>query len=298
MWSEAGRRLVFPAVTGAWEAAFALTGLFARPRAARISPTGNDRMLVIAPHPDDETLGCGGTIAGHARAGDRVEALIVTDGGGSRAGGHGREEMRRLRAREAGAAIAHLTPLPPILLGLPEGDWAADDLHPLLRAEFERVRPGIVYAPSVVDFHPDHLRTAAATARALSALAVPPRAVRVYEVQVPLTPILVNALSDIRATLGAKRRALSEYRTQAGSLGASVREGRYLRRLYGAPGAVEVFWEMTPAAYCRMVEGGHATTGTFRGLRPRPFGDGLAWVVGLSERRRLAGLASGGAGQA
>ena len=39
-----------------------------------------NRVLVVAVHPDDEVLGCGGTIAWHDDAGDQVQVLIVADG--------------------------------------------------------------------------------------------------------------------------------------------------------------------------------------------------------------------------
>ena len=38
------------------------------------------RMTVIAPHPDDEVIGAGGTLALHARQGDRVHVLVAFDG--------------------------------------------------------------------------------------------------------------------------------------------------------------------------------------------------------------------------
>ena len=41
-------------------------------------------ILVIAAHPDDEVLGCGGAIARHADAGDSVQVLIVAEGATSR----------------------------------------------------------------------------------------------------------------------------------------------------------------------------------------------------------------------
>jgi len=41
-------------------------------------------VLVVAAHPDDENLGCGGTIARHADAGDQVQVLIVAEGATSR----------------------------------------------------------------------------------------------------------------------------------------------------------------------------------------------------------------------
>ncbi|MEO5803562.1 MAG: PIG-L family deacetylase, partial [Verrucomicrobiota bacterium] len=41
-------------------------------------------VLVIAAHPDDEVLGCGGTIAAHSRAGDQVHVVIMAEGMTSR----------------------------------------------------------------------------------------------------------------------------------------------------------------------------------------------------------------------
>ena len=40
----------------------------------------SNSVLVVAAHPDDEVLGCGGTIARHARNGDHVQVLIVAEG--------------------------------------------------------------------------------------------------------------------------------------------------------------------------------------------------------------------------
>ena len=51
--------------------------------------SNNKKVLVIAAHPDDEVLGCGGTIALHARAGDRVTAVIVCEGESLRYGKKG-----------------------------------------------------------------------------------------------------------------------------------------------------------------------------------------------------------------
>ena len=54
-----------------------------------------NRVLVVAAHPDDEVLGCGGTIARHADAGDLVQVLIVAEGATSRL-----QERDRLQAGE------------------------------------------------------------------------------------------------------------------------------------------------------------------------------------------------------
>lgn len=39
-----------------------------------------ERVLVIAPHPDDEIIGCGGTMAQHVEKGDRIFVIYVTSG--------------------------------------------------------------------------------------------------------------------------------------------------------------------------------------------------------------------------
>ena len=54
-----------------------------------------NRVFVVAAHPDDEVLGCGGTIACHADAGDQVQVLIVAEGATSR-----QQQRDRIQAGE------------------------------------------------------------------------------------------------------------------------------------------------------------------------------------------------------
>lgn len=287
------RRVLFPAAETVWAGAFALAGRVLRPRAAPGTPTGTDRVLVIAPHPDDETLGCGGTIARHSAAGDTVCVLVVTDGGSSRAGGYRRAAIRALRAAEAGAAIAHLQPSEIVLWGLPESRWTPADFQARLTALLARFRPTLIYTTSCVDFHPEHRRVALGLAKTL-ATAPPPdlRALRLYELQVPLTPILTNVVMDIGPVRAIKECALAEYTTQRASFGWRPRQARYTRLLYRLAGPPEVFWELAPGAFARLMRGYPAARPLFRSLRLRPFSDGAAWLAGLAARRRLKRLAA------
>jgi LmbE family N-acetylglucosaminyl deacetylase len=277
-----------------WELGFLLAGLLFHPKVTLSRPSGSERVLVVAPHPDDETLGCGGTIAQHLEAGDQVCVLVVTDGGGSRAGGLGRDEIRRLRATETARAARSLGPVDLVQLGLPEGRWAPGDLLEHLVALLRSHAPQLVYAPSCIDFHPEHVKVARVLADALRSLegSVRPK-IRIYELQVPLTPILANIAVEVGGAAAKKKaRALSDYRTQQGSLGHVPRQSRYLRRLYRSRHPLEVFWELDPESYCRLMECG-STTAKYRGMRLRPLSDGLAWSAGAEERRRMKQLALG-----
>ncbi|MGE3077146.1 MAG: PIG-L deacetylase family protein [Dehalococcoidia bacterium] len=68
--------------------------------------------LIVAPHQDDETLGCGGSIARKVQAGARVSVLFLTDGGGSHAHLMPRDRLCELRRAEAVEACE--------ALGIPE----------------------------------------------------------------------------------------------------------------------------------------------------------------------------------
>lgn len=76
------------------------------------------RVLVVAAHPDDEILGMGGTIARHARAGDEVTVLWVTDGSSTQY--TGRPEVVELKYGEAEAALRVLGARDWIRGGLPD----------------------------------------------------------------------------------------------------------------------------------------------------------------------------------
>ena len=59
-----------------------------------------NRILVLAPHPDDESIGCGGTLCRHVQQGDEVHVVFLTSG---EKGGHGRSEAATIQVREAEA---------------------------------------------------------------------------------------------------------------------------------------------------------------------------------------------------
>ena len=114
-------------------------------------------VLVIAPHPDDEAIGCGGAICLHQERGDRVTAVFLTSGElGLK---HlSRDEAWRVREGEAETAAEVLGIAALVFLRLPDWDMdeAVDDAAMALRPVLERDPPDMVYLPHPGEWHPDH----------------------------------------------------------------------------------------------------------------------------------------------
>ena len=279
----------------AWRFAFAAAGRILQTRACPPVEVGGRRVLVVAPHPDDETLGCAGAIRRHAGEGDPVTLAFITDGSRSRAGGHSADEMRSLRQAEAEHAAELLGALRLEWFGLPEGEWTFEQLKdPLLRM-LERTGPDVIYAPSRIDFHPEHLRVASGLACALSraGLVTSSCVTRVIQLQVPLTPVLTNRIVDCSGISAEIVAAASVYRSQAANIGRALRMRRYTAGLYGLREFGEEYWQMPVADYCRLHDGPpqHWHTECFRGIRFRSFSDPLAYCAGIRERRHLRRMA-------
>ena len=173
------------------------------------------RVLLLAPHADDDVLGAGGTCALHAAQGDPVHVIVAYDGvEGDPERRHDPAELRRVRQREARAGGAHLGLTHYEFLGYPEGHLPGpDELLAASRKLAERVRAlavDTVYAPWVGEQHLDHHVLARATRLAL-ALAGFRGAAWGYEVWTPLVPTLVV---DITAVFEQKRAALAEHGSQ------------------------------------------------------------------------------------
>lgn len=187
---------------------------------AMVWQPGAEKILVLAPHMDDETIGCGGTLALHAQRGAQITVVFLTDGrhGSSEVNvlyGEERERKQRelieLRTAEARAALQRLGVNRMVCLDAEDGaldqcDWAAEKLRDVLLKQ----QPDIVYLPFYLEEHPDHR---AASRVLLDAVAGTPLQFQCigYEVWTPLFP---NCLVRIDSTIETKKQALQEYRSQ------------------------------------------------------------------------------------
>ncbi|GAA3619430.1 PIG-L family deacetylase [Kineosporia mesophila] len=117
-------------------------------------------VTVIAPHPDDESLGAGGLLHRLTTAGCTPTVVIVTDGAAGYPGADPaqRHDLARTRRRETWAAIRELCQkgAQPIFLDIPDGEAAAHEDE--LTDRFTDLLPadGLVLAPWPDDPHPDH----------------------------------------------------------------------------------------------------------------------------------------------
>lgn len=184
-------------------------------------------VLALGPHPDDAEIGCGGALALHADAGDRVTVACATDG---EAGGIGTAPaaLAAIRRGEATAAAAVLGAAELRFLGFPDGrlGWAGYDLMAALVRLVRDLRPEIVYAPHPGDAHPDHATLAAsaidavrrAGAHAFPELGAPhrPGELRLYEVWTPLAGVAVTV--DISSVAGRKAAAIRCHASQRGTV--------------------------------------------------------------------------------
>ncbi|NDV86712.1 PIG-L family deacetylase [Aurantimonas aggregata] len=125
-----------------------------------------ERVLIVAPHPDDETLGCGGLAASFARLGRQIHTLFVTDGGAShrRSAQWPRERLAAQRETEAQAALVALglDPAAATFLRLqdaampPHGSPAWRAAAVAVANLVERFDPDLVLLPWRRDPHCDH----------------------------------------------------------------------------------------------------------------------------------------------
>lgn len=179
-----------------------------RTRAPLLRPPRFDRVLVVAPHPDDEAVGCGGYLARLAVQGADVTVLFVTDG----EKGLGRPSLAQaaeIRRQEAHDAADLLSVRRLMHWSLPDGGvcvegGTAAQLSRLVR----KLGAEVVLVPHLGEAHPDH----AAVAQLAAMLdARPDMTVMTYEIWTPQEP---NCVVDVTAHMSRRLAAIRAYVSQ------------------------------------------------------------------------------------
>ena len=198
---------------------------------ARLSPA-----LVVAPHPDDESLGCGGLLALLGDAGVAVHAVLVTDGTAShpdslRFDADARRALRDAEWRNALACLG-LEAAAMHRLGCPDGavpvrgEPRFASVQADLRALLDAIEPKLVLLPWRRDPHPDHRASHALVRAALAGRARSPRCLeylvwageRGADADLPSRDEARSWRLDISAALERKRCAIAAHRSQHGEV--------------------------------------------------------------------------------
>lgn len=203
-----------------------------------ISAIATDTVLVVAPHPDDETLGCGGAIALLRSLGCNVQVLVISDGTLShpRSRKYPPAALRALREAETLAATT--------VLGVDVSDVTflqlPDGAIPTLDPEFKdavnkccinitksaaKTIPKTIFLPQRSDPHPDHRATWQLIHAALKQLQISPRLIE-YPIwdwdpeqrRLSQSDRITAWRLDISQVVELKQQAIAAYRSQTTNL--------------------------------------------------------------------------------
>jgi LmbE family N-acetylglucosaminyl deacetylase len=169
-----------------------------------------ERLLVLAPHPDDEVIGCGGLVALHLGENRPVHVVVATDGAQAGDGTQREAESRAALSLLGGATVEFLR--------FPDRDLEnAGELAARLAAILREWKPDLIAVPNPLEIHPDHIALSRAfcdlIARDPSLFAdLAVARVAFYEVGTPLRP---NVLVDITGVAAAKYAAIEAHASQA-----------------------------------------------------------------------------------
>ena len=210
----------------------------------------NKRVLVLSPHPDDDSIGCGGTLRQHVLDGDSIKLIVLTSGEG---GGHGRqspEETAKIRESEALAAGR--------VLGFTDAEfWRQPDGRLQVKQELvnrlqETIRtwnPQLIYSPHLSESHADHQAATRLLIQALDSAEYTgvDVSVRLYEIWTPIQEM--DEIVDISGFVETKLEAIRQHRTQVGVIRldeAAIALNRYRGEMHSWPGGdyAEVFQEL------------------------------------------------------
>jgi LmbE family N-acetylglucosaminyl deacetylase len=185
------------------------------------------RVLVIAPHPDDDAIGCGGSIVQHVQRGDTVHVVYVTSGE------HGSpiyepSELAEIREQEAAKGAQILGAQQTTFLRQPDGNvsYSIDLVNhfiQLIRTE----KPDALYLPHSADGHKDHQQTFQIVMEAVGRAqgnSFPEwggkswniETILGYEVWTPLTHF--QYVNDITDVIEIKLNALREHQSQLANI--------------------------------------------------------------------------------
>jgi LmbE family N-acetylglucosaminyl deacetylase/glycosyltransferase involved in cell wall biosynthesis len=212
----------------------------------RLELPSSGRVLVVAPHPDDEVLACGGTLALLRRRGCQVRVVVVTDGGKGDPLGLSDEDVVARRRRESQNALRKLDIDDIVFLGYPDGGYAysLSSINDFV-GMIDEFGPEWILIPPLLDYHRDHVAASLCVIAAWKATGMRARCL-MWEVW---QPVPANQVVDISEVIHLRQAAITchtlamrycDYQRASASLAAY--RGFYLEGSVAA----EAFFELDP----------------------------------------------------
>ena len=170
-------------------------------------------VAILAPHMDDEIIGCGGMMQRYVRQGTRAIIIYLTDGAYGLSGEEWKRHNRR-RIQESEQSTDLLGIHERFYLQQPDGALTADSsVRFQLTSIFHRERPEIVYLPYPCDPHSDHRQTFLIMKEIIRQGRLD-AASFFYQIRVPIPVRLISTILDISSSAALKKQALGCFVSQ------------------------------------------------------------------------------------
>lgn len=161
----------------------------------------NDRVIVFAPHVDDETIGLGGTLIKYKEKASEVYIVYITDGSGATTDLN-KEELIKKRKSEA-QTLKEIYGISEIIFldyKDSEVNFEDDKLIRDIKGIVDDIKPTIIYIPFLVDSHIDHYNTSIAAIKALENIeSIDNQNIKIlcYQVNSPILPELITNITAL-----------------------------------------------------------------------------------------------------
>jgi len=205
------------------------------------------KIMIFSPHPDDDIIGCGGTLKLHRDQGDKVRIVYLTDGSSGfpksfRPSGLEKSEMAHNREKEAIKATELLGIDDLVFLKYKDGSLSPNVNNIKFVSQLIKdYAPSVIYVPSFLDTNSDHLETAKILVESLRSQKDDCQVVS-YEVW---SPIFANLLVNIDKVINSKKESLLCHKSQLKSrsyVEAILGLNQYRAQMFGHGKHAEAFF--------------------------------------------------------
>ncbi|WP_427340331.1 PIG-L deacetylase family protein [Caloranaerobacter sp. DY30410] len=174
------------------------------------------RVVILAPHVDDESIGAGAALLKHARSGDEITCVYITDGSACNTD-FSRDTIIAARKEEA-EKVKEFIGLKEIIF-LDEQDGNVSSNQNLVNKIYEilyRINPDVIYVPFIIDGHTDHVETTKSLLYALEQYNTDFSNIYLYEVNCPIIPNIINIINILDVELfKQKKELLNQFKSQS-----------------------------------------------------------------------------------